>query len=85
MAESGQPTFFVVDQPERLDLARPERDDRHRVRVWARSLSGMQKEAIVGSSYPTHPGTLWRLASDEGPYLDGFDAAPCPLAFMTPT
>jgi hypothetical protein len=40
----------------------------------------MQKEAIVGSS---HPGSLWRLASDEGPYLDGFDAAPCPLAFMT--
>ncbi|MDE0827914.1 MAG: hypothetical protein OSB03_01800, partial [Vicinamibacterales bacterium] len=80
LAESGQPTFFAVDQPERLDLARPERDDPQRVRVWARSLSGMQKEALVGSSYP---GTLWRLASDEGPYLDGFDAAPCPLAFMT--
>jgi hypothetical protein len=23
------------------------------------------------------------VASDEGPYLDGFDAAPCPLAFMS--
>jgi organic hydroperoxide reductase OsmC/OhrA len=40
----------------------------------------MQKEAIV---VPVRAGTAWRLASDEGPYLDGLDAAPCPLAFMT--
>ena len=26
---------------------------------------------------------VWRLASDEGPYLDGHDAAPCPLAFLS--
>ena len=25
----------------------------------------------------------WRLASDEGAYLNGHDAAPCPLAFLT--
>lgn len=80
LAQSGQPTFFAVDESRNSYLVPPERDDRQRVRVWARSLSGMQKEAIVGSS---HPGSLWRLASDEGPYLAGFDAAPCPLAFMT--
>ena len=25
----------------------------------------------------------WRLVSDEGDYLNGYDAAPCPLAFLT--
>ena len=39
----------------------------------------MQKEAIVSTS----AGGAWRLASDEGAYLNGLDEAPCPLAFMT--
>ena len=39
----------------------------------------MQKEAIVVSS----AGGAWRLSSDDGAYLNGFDEAPCPLAFMT--
>ncbi|HIE95287.1 MAG TPA: OsmC family peroxiredoxin [Acidobacteria bacterium] len=76
----GLPTFFAINQLDTLDPARPDHDVGQSVRVWARSLAGMQKEAIVRSS---RPGCLWRLASDEGPYLDGFDAAPCPLAFMT--
>ena len=29
------------------------------------------------------PGVTWRLVSDEGPYLNGHDAAPCPLAFLS--
>lgn len=40
----------------------------------------MQKEAIVVSA---SSGKAWRLASDEGPYLNGHDAAPCPLSFLT--
>lgn len=40
----------------------------------------MQKEAIVLS---LRSGKAWRLASDEGPYLDGRDSAPCPLSFLT--
>jgi uncharacterized OsmC-like protein len=48
-------------------------------RVYARSLSGMQKEAVVGLK-PNGPA--WRLASDEGPYLRGTDRAPFPLAFF---
>ena len=76
----GLPTFFAIDQLDALDPARPDHGVGQQVRVCARSLAGMQKEAIVGSS---RPGCLWRLASDEGPYLDGFDAAPCPLSFMT--
>ena len=72
--------FFPLESVEALGLSLP--DDRygHCIRVWARSLAGMQKEAVVASK---RSGTVWRLASDEGPYLDGHDAAPCPLAFMT--
>lgn len=48
------------------------------IRVVARSLEGMQKEAVVDV------GTAaWRMASDEGPYLEGTDLAPFPLAFFT--
>ena len=74
-----RPVFFAVDRSDALGLDRPPPGDGELVRVWARSLSGMQKEAVVASTV----GGAWRLASDEGPYLDGFDAAPCPLAFMT--
>lgn len=47
--------------------------------VAARSLSLMQKEALVASGAT---GMVWRVASDEGPYLLGDDVAPPPLAFM---
>ncbi len=40
----------------------------------------MQKEALVVSGAT---GRAWRLVSDEGPYLAGYDAAPFPLSFMT--
>jgi hypothetical protein len=44
-----------------------------------RALEGMQKEALVRI-----PGAFsWRMVSDEGPYLDGTDLAPFPLAFFT--
>jgi hypothetical protein len=50
------------------------------IRAEVRALTGMQKEALVhhGSS-----GTVWRMVSDEGPYLNGTDLAPFPLAFYT--
>jgi len=76
----GYPLFFPVGDADDLDLEAPapRLDQAQRTRV--RSLEGMQKEALVTSSLT---GTTWRLASDEGPYLDGDDVAPCPLAFMT--
>ena len=74
-----RPVFFAVDRPDALGLDGPPPGDGETVRVWARLLAGMQKEAVVRST----AGGAWRLASDEGPYLDGFDAAPCPLGFMT--
>lgn len=49
----------------------------HLTRV--RSLSAMQKEALVTSS---PAGDTWRMASDEGPYLDGADVAPPPLGHL---
>ena len=45
----------------------------------ARALEGMQKEAIVQYG-PT--GTTWRLMCDEGPWLNGTDLAPFPLAYF---
>ncbi len=50
-------------------------------RVKLRSLEGMQKEAVV--SQTSRPGSAWRMVSDEGPYLNGTDLAPFPLAFFT--
>lgn len=57
--------------------ARPPRVE---IRTLARALTGMQKEALVTSS---RNGRTWRLACDEGPYLNGTDLAPFPLAFFT--
>lgn len=51
------------------------------IRVEGRALDGMQKEAIVRLVEPD--GDAWRMVSDEGPYLNGTDLAPFPLAFFT--
>lgn len=48
------------------------------VRLEARALEGMQKEALV--QYGPN-NAVWRMVSDEGPYLNGTDLAPFPLAF----
>lgn len=50
-----------------------------RIRTYARALEGMQKEALVA----TAGASAWRMACDEGPYLNGTDLAPFPLAFFT--
>jgi len=77
---SGKPLFFKVANPEDIGLAAPDNRKGQSVRLAVRSLSVMQKEALVVSSLT---GTMWRLASDEGAYLDGLDEAPCPLSFLT--
>jgi len=53
--------------------------------VKSRSLEGMQKEALVhtGATGAAGASTTWRLTCDEGPYLNGTDLAPFPLAFFT--
>ena len=71
------PLFFPVEgQP----LAAPEIRLGDAVRVAVNSVSVMQKVALVTSA---RTGLTWRLASDEGAYLDGDDEAPCPLSFFS--
>ena len=77
---SGLPIFFEIGNWAELGLAAPDNRHGQSVRTWARSLTVMQKEAIVVSA---RSGKAWRLASDEGPYLDGHDTAPCPLSLLT--
>lgn len=74
---SGKPIFFGLNPGSLLELGLPPTGV---VRLVARGLGGMQKEALVASA---GQGTPWRLASDEGAYLAGLDAAPCPLSFFT--
>lgn len=80
LREHRLPLFFEVAGAEVPALRLPADRYGQSIRVWARSLTVMQKEAVVVS---LRSRRLWRLASDEGPYLNGFDSAPCPLSFLT--
>ena len=80
LKDSGLPLFFKVANPEELSITPPEVRQGDSLRTMVRSLSHMQKEALV---YSNRTGQTWRLASDEGAYLDGMDEAPCPLCFLT--
>ena len=72
----GYPLVFSVAGDR--EVSHPQAD-RVVVHAEVRCLEGMQKEACirVGS------GRTWRMVSDEGPYLNGTDLAPFPLAFFT--
>lgn len=72
--------FFLVKNADAVSIDAPVNRKGDAVRTWVRSLSGFQKEALVRSA---RTGRTWRLVSDEGPYLNGHDAAPCPLAFLS--
>lgn len=77
---SDLPAFFKLANPDAVGIVAPDNRKGDAVRTWVRSLSGFQKEALVRSA---RTGDCWRLVSDEGDYLSGHDAAPCPLAFLT--
>ncbi len=75
----GHPLAFPVEPGGlNLEALQPE-DGTMRVRTMARALAGMQKEALVQNG-PV--GTVWRIVCDEGPWLNGTDLAPFPLAFF---
>lgn len=80
LGNSGLPLFFPLKKTKTHKLPLPENRLGEAVRVAVRSLSVMQKEAVVVSA---RTGQAWRLASDEGAYLDGHDQAPCPLSFLS--
>jgi len=69
--------FRAADGPAPATAARA---DRLAVRTSAGALEGMQKQALVASA---HDDAVWNMVCDEGPYLNGTDLAPFPLAFFT--
>ena len=75
-----RPRFFLAGEDSIAEFAAPEVPGGESLRAWLRCLAGMQKEALIRSA---RTGACWRLTSDEGAYLAGFDEAPCPLSFMT--
>jgi len=77
--ESSFPLVFRVD-PESFHFEPSSlTTDQAGVRVHARALDGMQKEAVAQCE---PGGATWRLVCDEGPWLNGTDLAPFPLAFF---
>lgn len=79
---SPHPLAFAVGNAEQTifkQLSRAAHSDAISIRTCTRSLDGMQKEAVVDYG-PS--GTVWRMVCDEGPYLNGTDLAPFPLAFF---
>ena len=80
IGESGIAPFFRVANPDAVGLSAAPLRHGDAVRTWVSALAGFQKEALVLS---TSTGAMWRLVSDEGAYLNGHDAAPCPLSFLT--
>lgn len=80
LGQVGGSPFYKVANADEIGISAPENRKGDAVRTWVRSLSGFQKEAVIRSA---KTGETWRLASDEGAYLNGYDQAPCPLAFLT--
>ncbi len=80
IGDSDLPPFFKLANADEVEIEAPENRKGDALRTWVRSLSGFQKEALVRSA---RTGVAWRLVSDEGPYLNGHDSAPCPLAFLS--
>ncbi|MEH6473766.1 MAG: OsmC family protein [Halopseudomonas sp.] len=80
LLESGKPLFFKVGNNAQVGEMAPAPRLGEDLRTAVRSLTVFQKEALVTSA---KSGVTWRLASDEGAYLDGTDYAPAPLCFLT--
>lgn len=80
LKESEQPYFFKVADKSKFNIDNIIVRKGDAVRTVVRSLSHMQKEALV---YSHLSDSIWRLASDEGAYLMGHDECPAPLTFLT--
>jgi uncharacterized OsmC-like protein len=81
LEESGLPLFYPIRAEDERIPEVPGRDGHDvSVRSVVRSLTVMQKEALVANSGSP---LAWRLSSDEGPYLAGHDFGPAPLTVTT--
>lgn len=76
LGSDSRPPFFPIGNAPELGLEAPQDRLGIPTRTWVKALAGMQKEAFVMNGATER---AWRLVSDEGPYLDGHDRAPCPL------
>ena len=74
------PLAYALSKTARLPYPDQSAQHEETIRVFARALEGMQKEALVVSN---DSSVVWRLVCDEGPYLNGTDLAPPPLAFFS--
>jgi len=80
LESSGLPLFFLVSPAPGGIQPTPRGPGAAAVRVVARSLSVMQKEALVANS---STGAVWRLASEEGPCDPQGRRAPDPLSYAS--
>lgn len=80
IAESGLPLIHEIANHDTLGIGTPDIRRGDALRTLVTSLSGFQKEALVASR---RSAKTWRMVSDEGKYLNGYDAAPPPLSFLT--
>ena len=80
IAESGLPLIHEIANYDSLEIDTPDIRRGDALRTLVTSLSGFQKEALVASR---RSAKTWRMVSDEGKYLNGYDAAPPPLSFLT--
>lgn len=75
----ADPLVFRIGNEERLKGFPPPSAGQIPIRISVRALAGMQKEAFVEYGAT---GSCWRMVCDEGPWLNGTDLAPFPLAFF---
>ena len=75
--KNGLPLIFEIGNFAETGIGTPNIRKGDALRTLVTSLSGFQKEALVSSR---RTGKTWRMVSDEGKYLNGYDAAPPPLA-----
>ncbi|MDX1522147.1 MAG: OsmC-related (seleno)protein, partial [Anaerolineae bacterium] len=82
--ESGYPLAFKMSMGDTTPPVRRDNLAKGMVatRTHVRALTGMQKEAVVTLASAAGERS-WRMVCDEGPYLDGTDLAPFPLAFFS--
>jgi len=77
---SPHPLAFRAADPERLAAWPADPAGGLAVRCLAGALTGMQKQGLLRDPAS---GAVWNMLCDEGPYLNGTDLAPFPLAFFT--
>lgn len=80
LLECGKPLTFRVANAAEIGLKTPPPRLGEDLRTIVNSMTIFQKEALVTSA---RTGATWRMASDEGAYLNGTDTAPAPLCYLT--